>query len=696
MYMIGEDYYFTYFVVFKCTTPNFDGPILYHSGLNEMLVSNGTMHLFDEEMDETIDAVEFLMHLPRNIFDVYDMDECLMGASYDTPHHIIVIPDNLLSKLPFPYAPTMIVLTDDCSVEIKQLCETLKPLVGVYYSNELSEELLKNIWMTLWKNCKSEEYSIVPDIDIQHILRGDHIKILPTLFIARQFGRTNEMLAKIYNSPDMQYDLIQLHWNYMARMNALISMANQGVCEWGEATTSLYKREISKEIEKLQISVVITLPGIPKRQMRLGPNANTLPEKERRIIRIIGTHRAIARSGILIELPCIGEATFQKYDQLEERCRSGTNNKYVWNALHDLGKQLGSYFDRKQIGLLKRAKDITIFSDFPLGLAILDGDEVPLQCYKNISYQPLTPLTRRFQFEILRKNQMYLGDHCKIAVAECIPNDEENKFVYPMSKEVCNVLEQQQKEYPALSVISEQINNVASMKRFIADNRDADILYISAHGHYDRSKNIAGIMIGSEFWMANEDLDIPPIVILSACHTSPRGLGCVTIADMFLRNGALAVLGTFIPVNAHRNLILMTRLFTYIAEAQNKNAQYKTLADAWSGIVASNAIHELMAASPRFRKWMYGKNKSGKVRAVEFQLERCLGRLRSTHIYSDTIKIIKEMLAEEGMEGKFGNILDENDYFPESFFYQFLGSPENIFLYNEIFDEYNQNSGTKV
>lgn len=52
------------------------------------------------------------------------------------------------------------------------------------------------------------------------------------------------------------------------------------------------------------------------------------------------------------------------------------------------------------------------------------------------------------------------------------------------------------------------------------------------------------------------------------------------------------------------------------------------------------------------------------------------------------IAILKEMLAEEGMEGKFDNILSQNDFFPESFFYQFLGSPENVFLYSEIFGKY--------
>ena len=94
-----------------------------------------------------------------------------------------------------------------------------------------------------------------------------------------------------------------------------------------------------------------------------------------------------------------------------------------------------------------------------------------------------------------------------------------------------------------------------------------------------------------------------------------------------------------------------------------------------------------MSESKSFNKWMHDTNSKGKPRIIEFQLERCVGKLRSTHIYSDTIKIIKEMLAEEGMEGKFGNILNTQDFFPESFFYQFIGYPENIFLYNDIFEE---------
>ena len=533
--------------------------------------------------------------------------------------------------------------------------------------------------------------SIVRDIEVQHILHDEYLKALPMLFYSRQFGQTNQFLAKIYNSENVENECAVAQLNYTVHLKALILLARQGVTG-PELTEQIFAEAFEAESRKNGLSVVITLPGIAKHQKKFGISGRTLTKVERRIIRILGVHRAIARGGVLLELPCLDDTMFQKYNELEQRCTDGTNNRYVWRALTQLGKQLGSYFTDYQIQILRSAKDITIFSDFPIGIAILKGDELPLQCYKSISYRPLTPLTRRYQQELVRYNQWYLGDHCKVAMAECIPDDDENRFVYRMSNEVYHVLQDQQGKYPNFKVVHEKIGNVKQMLCFISDNLDADILYISAHGYYDSRRNMAGIIVGTEFWMADESegFDVPPIIILSACHTSPRGIGSVTIADLFLRNGAMTVLGTFIPVNSHRNLILMTRLFTYIAEAQKKYNKYRTLADAWSGIVATNAIHELLETSPSFQEWMYSENRRGIPRVMEFQLERCVNRLRGSHAYSDTIQIIKEMLADEGMQGRFADILDQNNYFPESFFYQFLGNPENVFLYNEIFDEYLQ------
>lgn len=685
------EYYFTYFVVFKSNDNGFSGPIVLFKNLESAQKNNnGTMHLLDDDLNGTLGAIEYIMHLPRNEFDVYDLDEELMASSYDTPHQIVIVPDYVLINQKIDnIAPTMFILTEDCSKDIKNNCEKRNPLLGTYYIHELSQELIKKQWEKIWLSKRTNDFEVeaVKDINIHFRLEGEKLKALPALYISRQFGETNDLLSEIFNCSEIEKKCIDIQWKNISHLNTLILMKKKGITCWDDKADKVYHDEIVKQMYKFDISVVITFPGIPKLQKKYGLSASILSENEKQAIRIMGVHRAIARGGILMELPCAKEELYKKYGELEQRCKNGTNNKYIWKTFSDLGKLLGSCFNSFQIEVLKRAKDITIFSDFPIGLAILENDEVPLQCYKSISYRPLTPLTRQLQLELLKKNQVYLGKKCKVAIAECIINNDENKYVYLMSDLVRSTLIDMEKKYEGFSVAYQQTYSVESILEFIKNNQDADILYISAHGYYNIKQNMAGIMVGEEFWMASEDIKVPPIVILSACHSSPRGMGAVNIADMFIRNGAISVLGTFIPVNAHRNLILMTRLFTYIVEAQHKSRQYKTLSDAWCGVVATNAIHELMSESKSFNKWMHDTNSKGKPRIIEFQLERCVGKLRSTHIYSDTIKIIKEMLAEEGMEGKFGNILNTQDFFPESFFYQFIGYPEKIFLYNDIFEE---------
>ena len=54
----NTQYYFTYFVVFRSSGPNLNGPIVHYSGVDEpKFDNNGTMHLFDEDMDCTLGLV---------------------------------------------------------------------------------------------------------------------------------------------------------------------------------------------------------------------------------------------------------------------------------------------------------------------------------------------------------------------------------------------------------------------------------------------------------------------------------------------------------------------------------------------------------------------------------------------------------------------------------------------------------------
>lgn len=184
----------------------------------------------------------------------------------------------------------------------------------------------------------------------------------------------------------------------------------------------------------------------------------------------------------------------------------------------------------------------------------------------------------------------------------------------------------------------------------------------------------------------DDDVIVPPIVLLSACHVSPRGRNAVNACDLLMRAGASTIISTLIPINAIKNTLLYSRLFTYIFDSIMGTGQvkYKTLSEAWTHVVASNAINEILENSTQLKKWYFSENVSGQTRIFDFKLHRCIGRLRSTHIYSDTIAVLKEMLAEEGLDGRYDSILIPEQCFPESFFYQLVGYPEKVLLSNDI------------
>lgn len=119
-----------------------------------------------------------------------------------------------------------------------------------------------------------------------------------------------------------------------------------------------------------------------------------MPNDEKKVIRLLGVHRAIAKKALLIELPMVEKELFEKLNELEINCIQGTNNKYVHKILRDIGKMLERKFTKAQLWAINWSKHITVFSDFPIGLAIIGNANTSLQCYKEISYRPLSPLTK--------------------------------------------------------------------------------------------------------------------------------------------------------------------------------------------------------------------------------------------------------------------------------------------------------------
>lgn len=679
--------YYRYVILFKGKIEDVE-PIIKVSDLCELKsINKGRMHLFDEELLSILPAVEYCLHMPRTELDTYDTNTEVLDKVYDVCHDIVIGPERLMLSYIHLFNPTLIIYSDDCSEEIKNKVKNCESELGVVSVLELSQRLLISQWNTLFENRVLRDGEKLEDINKQFFLAGEKQLVLPALYTARQYGKADFVYNAVFNSTNIFETCAKLIWNQLVHRNALMyckGFVGTEATEFGK----MYVEGIKNAEKKTRINVVITMPGVPQKQITYGGLASEVPNDEKRIIRLLGVHRAIAKEALLIELPMIEKELYEKLNELEVNCIQGTNNKYVHKTLRDIGEILERKLTKAQLWAINWSKHITVFSDFPIGLAIIGKSDTSLQCYKEISYRPLSPLTRCFQNEMVKHKKIFLGVQCKIAFAECVLNDERNHGIRTCSDAIVHSLKRLSKENKKLQVSYGETLTISDLKKFIADNMDADILHISGHGYYNRRSNMAGLMVGNEFWMADEnDYKVPPVVVLSACHVSPRGSGTVNVADMFMRAGAEAVLGTFIPIDARRNMVLINRLYTYIAEAQKGSAQYKTLSEAWSGVVATNAIHEIAETSKKFFEWIWGINSKGKIRMMDFTMERSVGRLHGSTMYADTILIVKEMLHEEGMDGKFNDLLNQENYFPESFFYQWIGFPENIFLHNEVFDE---------
>ncbi len=685
--MHEEPKYYSYMIIFRGDTEEIR-PIIAVDNLSELRLDNqGRMHLFDDELVPILPAVEYCLHMPRTEWDTYYVGTEVLGRLHDISHYLVIVPDTEPLIEHIMSQATLIVYADNCLESVISTVQGSSAELGAIPVSKLSQELLQNQWELLFSKRALRGMEQVKDIGKQYLLPDDKQLILPALAAARQYGKIEVVYSKVFNSLDIFDTCADVMWNQLVYHNALMSC--EGIFGTdGDLFLKKYKEGEEKALKTTRVNVVITMPGIPRRQVKFGGLSRKLPNQEKEAIRLLALHRAIAREALLIEVPSVDDTLFDKLNELEINCIQGANNKYINKTLRDIGKIFAQKLTKAQLWAILYAKHITIFSDFPIGIAILDDTDTSLQCYKEISYRPLTPLTRCFQNETIKHEKRYYGAHCKIAFAECVPNDSQNVLVRSASAAILKSLKNICADNEKMEYVYAETLTVADLKKFIFDNFDADILHISGHGYYDRKINMAGLLVGHEFWMADDnDYRVPPVVILSACHVSPRGSGTVNVADMFVRAGAEAVLGTFIPVEAQRNMILISRLYTYISEAQKGSKQYKTLSEAWSGVVATNAIHEIAASSARFTQWIMSYNAKGELRLMDFAMKRSVGRLHGSTAYKDTIEIVKEMLHDEGMDGKYDDILNQDNYFPESFFYQWIGFPENIFLYDETYAE---------
>lgn len=398
---------------------------------------------------------------------------------------------------------------------------------------------------------------------------------------------------------------------------------------------------------------------------------------ERSAIELIATHRAIAQTGVGLMLPSVPRDSFIALANLERHFVDGPNGASTALLLRRLNEASSPIWTDALTEAIEGASSLTVFSNFPLGLLTPPGDSSPLSTSMPISYRPLNPLSQAMQRELTYTPGVNLSNGFNILVAECIPDSDPvgvaSRAAWEGAKDFF-----QNGNYPITFNVVETLN--ISDLRTAIERESPAILVISAHGTYRLESNLAGLVIGDEICLGPELGDLPPVVLLSACHVAPRGAGAVSVSDLLLRQGALAVLGTQVPVNVNHNSILFTRFFVYLAETLAKRQSHLTLLEAWNQVQSSNAVMDILMGSQQISDWGLRQRPDGRRLVDDFMNSRSTDRISRDHVYRDTEQVLGEMADDEGIGPRVRGWFRRPGYVPESLFYLFIGMPERVYL----------------
>ncbi|MFL6127228.1 CHAT domain-containing protein [Actinophytocola sp.] len=656
-------------------------------------------HAIARDMAQALPGLWYCLHLPNTFQHLHDIPVKYLKSfqKLHLDHNIILTPiqtfsDQYFGELLDQQTAVLAVCPDSLLEEAEARAQKLHSSLPVAAYSQLSDSSLEKHWREMSVRFAPN----VPYFGYSPSL-ASRLDVATTDLPRRLLER--EMSPVRRATPAQPENSINTAGHLQILLAALARLEREGRTP-AEADREL-EHVMLEEAHTMQLPVVIGLPGVSSTYSRkayskpllkrVRPFAS-LDERdtwtvatedrpddliERSAIEFCVTHQAIARSSMGLMLPSVPQEAFTILAQLEEHCTGNVHGPTVWRLLERINGIMAPIWTEDVVAAVSRASQLIAFTNFPIGLCKLPGDSAPLLDRVPISYKPILPLTTTIQRELSANRSVDLSRGIRIFVAECIFADDP---VGQISREAWKTVSTSEgyKDLPLTITVGETLN-VDDLRAEIAERRP-DILVISAHGKIDVRQNFAGLLVGDELCLGPELGSLPPVVVLSACHVAPRGASVVTITDLLLRQGAVAVLGTQVPVNVVHNAVLMARFFVYLAEVMAGREDHSTMLEIWHRVQSSNAINDIANGSPQLRSWILNKQSSGDSVLAEFMATRSVERLRLQGAYLDTETVLAEIADEQGMGDRVRNWFRSPGYMPESLFYVFAGKPESIYV----------------
>lgn len=643
---------------------------------------------FDEALLPALAGIWYAMHLPKSRFETLDLPFKGVQDQVTTTrsHAIALIPDDLLGKprlmkrLVAPFEPTLIVASRESlstAQSASKACGFTLPPVAL---DELDQDLLTKHWHGLaqawakdWMPGVSlDETALIwswppsPDgslLSLQRIRRmmGDAFETLP------------EFEGPFWSAARTRHSRVHL--------DAIVALGDDGLNKTPDHEA--FQGAVRFASDTTRTKLALSLSGTAPRYKKLaagqlkGSEPVVFRDKYPEVSTLLVTHAATADDSMGLVLDdVLTPQMFQCLAELESHWQGPPRPRGVRRILSRLDKAAEHLWTEPLIAAVRSASGIEAFTDFPLGLLTMPGDTSPLSTRLPISYRSVNPLTRALQFELNPPTTRDLSKGFRVLIAECISDRDP---VGRLSRMAWRAVETEMSAggFP-VEVSTTETPSRAALRAAIAETQP-DILVLSAHGFVIPESNVAGVVIGEETSLGDDLGPMPPLVILSACHTSPRGSGFVNVGDLLIRAGADAVLSTLVPVDVRHNAQLVARLFRYLALVVSGDSGYsmQTVMDVWHEVQNLNVIIDLTYGNNRLAEWAF----SGSPEASP------VGRfmagphgLRRGHLYADAEDRLIAIATEMGDEQRVRSWLNSPGYLPESLMYTMLGKPQNLLL----------------
>ncbi len=197
---------------------------------------------------------------------------------------------------------------------------------------------------------------------------------------------------------------------------------------------------------------------------------------------------------------------------------------------------------------------IKLCSDVPFEW--IYGPRLPLMISHEVSRLPMTPGNIVLQYAACGR---------PVALPAALLNEVLVVRSFKENDQIRNHLEVAIKGYPISDRMNVKIIDVQSEAAAVdaLNGFFGAIVIFDCHGAHGGQASSGWLQIGEDrlnTWELAHRAKVPPIVLLSACSTSPVGGSHISVATGFLRSGALSVIGTFLPVSGTDSAVLVGRI----------------------------------------------------------------------------------------------------------------------------------------